>query len=336
MSMPMKLLFTLLLFLSVSYLSQAAIKTAVSNSGQGWSVASNWSASGVPQTGDTVVIPVGVTMSVKTNIYNSTPNLVIRVYGILNFSSGGKLNLGNNSKIFVYVGGYISTNGTPSEVIEIGGITKYKGNIDGIIVGPAYSDRVSGASPSGFQQHVLPVNFSSFTVKLNGQRQAQLTWTVSGEEGIDHYIVEKSTDHQNWKTASTHYSTVTSLNVRSYFVTDSFLATGTTFYRIKAKGYAGDISYSKTEQVEYRPVKNFSIYPNPVSSRMFIHLDALMFQGKITVTFYSAAGTQTARYFFKQSITDLELNIGHLPKGNYRVVVADEHAVKQDQQVILY
>lgn len=332
----MKLLFTLSLFLSVSYHSGAAIKTAVSNSGQGWSVASNWSASGVPQNGDTVVIPVGVTMSVKTNIYNNTPNLVLRVYGTLSFSSGGKLNLGNNSKIFVYVGGTIRPNGTPSEVIEIGGVTKYKGNVDGIIVGPAYSDRVSGSSPSGFQEHVLPVSFSSFTVKLNGQRQAQLTWTVSGEEGIDHYIIEKSTDHQNWKTVSTHHSTATSLNMHSYFATDSFLAAGTTFYRIKAIGYARTISYSKTEQIEYRLVKNFSIYPNPVSSRMFVQLDPLMFQGKITVTFYSAIGTQTARYFFKQSATDLELNVGHLPKGNYRVVVADEHSVKQDQQVILY
>lgn len=332
----MKLLFTLSFFLSVSCLSKAAIKTAVGNSGQGWSVASNWSPAVVPQNGDTVIIPVGITMGVKTNIYNNTPNLVIRVYGTLSFSSGGKLNLGNNSKIFVYVGGTIRPNGTPSEVIEIGGVTKYKGNVDGIIVGPAYSDRVSGASPSGFQEHVLPVSFVSFTAKLNSQRYTQLTWTVSDETGIDHYIVEKSTNHQNWKTVSTLQSSATSLTAYNYFATDSFPAAGTTFYRIKAKGFAGDISYSTTEQVEYRPAKNLSVYPNPVSSRMFIHLDALTFQGKITVTFYSATGTQTARYFFKRSATDLELNIAHLPKGNYRVVVMDEHSSKQDQQVILY
>ena len=271
-----------LLFILCS--SRAAIRTAVGNSGQGWSVASNWSPAIIPHDGDTVYIPTGITISVKTNIYNSTPNLVIRIFGTLTFSSGGKLDLGTNSQLIVYTGGFITTAGTPSEVIKIGDETKYKGNTDGTIVGPAYSDINSGLSPAGFYLSILPVKFQSFTARTTNQKQASFNWIVNDESQIEFYTLEKSIDNRSWKTVRMQKAGNSQQPVNTYYESDSFLTAGISYYRVKAEGYTGDLYYSKIEKIEDHSTKAFTIYPNPVSSRLRLQIDPTQLKGGVTVT----------------------------------------------------
>lgn len=332
----MKTILTVSYFLITCFTSLAATRTAVGNAGQGWDNASNWSPVGVPQNGDTVDIPSGLTLSVKASIYNNTPNLVIRVHGTLNFTSGGKLDLGNNSKIIVYATGQITTAGTPSETIKIGNVTKFRGNSDGTIVGPAYTDSFSGASPSGFSLNVLPVKFQSFVVKRNGLHQAWLSWTVSDESRIDSYTVEKSSDARSWKQVNKQAASNNSQHVKTYSETDSFLSEGTTYYRVKAEGTNGELFYSKTELVEQRNVKGFTIYPNPVSSKLRMSLNPSTTQGAITITLYTSNSIKVEQLHYDRLPVNVEMNVSHLPKGMYRVVFTDASGTKQDQTVIIY
>ena len=323
--------------LFILYSSRAAIRTAVENSGQGWSVASNWSPAIVPEDGDTVVIPAGITISVKTSIYNSTPNLIIRVLGTLTFSSGGKLDLGTNSQLIVYTGGFITTAGTPSEVIKIGNVTKYKGNTDGTIIGPAYSDTYSGASPAGFALSILPVKFQSFTAKRTNQKQALFTWTVSDESRIASYTLEKSTDNRSWKAIRKQHAVISQQQVNTYYETDSFLTMGISYYRVKAEGNNAELFYSNTEKLEDHSAKGFTIYPNPVSSRLRLQVDPTQLNGAVTITLYNSTAVRTEQFHFeKTSSGNLEMNISHLAKGTYRVVLTDEKGPRQDQTVIIY
>lgn len=332
----MKPIFIIFLFFACLLRVNATTKTATTNSGQGWNVASNWSPSGIPQSGDTVVIPAGVTISVKTNIYNSLPDIIIKIYGTLDFNSGGKLELGVAAKIIVYTGGFISGSG-PSEVIKINGVSKYKGNTDGTIVGPAYSDTHSGASPAGFSLSILPVKFQSFTAKTNNQRQASFNWTVSDESQILSYTLEKSTDNRTWKEVRKQNAINGQQQVTTYYESDSFLTVGTSYYRVKAEGYTGELFYSNTEKLEDHPVKAFTVYPNPVSSRLRLQLDPTQLQGAVTVTLYNSNAARIEQFHFeKTSSGTLEMNISHLAKGTYRVVLADTKGTKQDQTVIIY
>lgn len=332
----MKPIFIIFLFSACLLRVNATTKTAITNSGQGWNVASNWSPSGVPQNGDTVVIPAGTTISVKTNIYNSLPDLIIKIYGTLDFNSGGKLELGNGAKVIVYIGGSISGSG-PSEVIKINGVSKYSGNTDGTIVGPAYSDTNSGTSPAGFSQLTLPVKFQSFTAKTNNQKQAFFNWTVSDESQISSYTLEKSTDIRTWKEVRKQIAINGQQQVYTYYERDSFLTLGVTYYRVKAEGNNGEVFYSNTETIEDRSVKAFTIYPNPVSSRLRLQVDATQLHGAITVTLYNSTAARTAQFYFeKPSSGNLEMNISHLAKGTYRVVLTDAKGTRQDQTVIIY
>lgn len=332
----MKPIFIILLFFACLPKVNATTKTAISNSGQGWNVAGNWSPSGIPQNGDTVVIPTGVTISVKTNIYNSLPDIIIKIYGTLDFNSGGKLELGVAAKVIVYIGGSISGSG-PSEVIKINGVSKYKGNTDGTIVGPAYSDTHSGASPSGFSLSILPVKFQSFTAKTNNQKQARFNWTVSDESQISSYTLEKSIDNRSWKTIRKQPAAISQLQANTYYETDSFLTYGISYYRVKAEGNNGELFYSNTEKIEDHSAKGFTIYPNPVSSLLRLEVDPTQLNGAVTVTLYNSNAVRTEQFHFeKTSSGNLEMNISHLAKGTYRVVLTDTKGTTQDQTVIIY
>ena len=181
----------LLLFFITCLLSSQAfseIKTAISNSSNGWSVASNWFPSGVPAHGDTIIIPVTFSLSVKGNIYNSTPpKLIIYVYGTLDFDPAGRIELADESEVYVYPGGSISTNGSSSERIIINGLTKFNGQTDGNISGPLFANASTGASPSGFVTFsVLPVKLVQFSHELESNN-IQLHWTLIQETGILNY-----------------------------------------------------------------------------------------------------------------------------------------------------
>ena len=332
----MKPIFITLLFFAAFLEAHATKKTAVANTGQGWNVAGNWSSSGVPQSGDTVIIPAGDTISVKTNVYNNLPNIVIQVYGTLHFNSGGKLELGILAKIIVYTDGSISGS-SPSEVIKINGVSKYKGDSDGTIVGPAYTDTHSGTSPSGFSLSILPVKFQSFSAKTTNNKQATFNWTVSDESQITSYSLEKSTDSRNWKTVRIQNAGITQEQRNTYYETDSFLATGISYYRVKAEGYTGELFYTNIEKVEDQSVKGFTIYPNPVSSRLRLQLDPTQLQGAVTVALFNSTAARAEQFRFEKSSTgNLEMNISHLAKGTYRVVLTDAKGTRQDQTVIIY
>lgn len=332
----MKPIFITLLFFAAILKGNATTKTPVANAGQGWNVANNWSPSGVPQSGDTVTILSGDTISVKTSVYNSLPNLVIKVYGTLHFNSGGKLELGILAKIIVYTGGFISGS-SPSEVIKINGVSKYNGNTDGTISGPAYSDTHSAASPSGFSLNILPVKFESFSAKTNSNRQASFNWTVSDESQISSYCLEKSVDHRSWKTLKKQHATTAQQQLNTYYETDNFLTYGISYYRVKAEGNNGEVFYSNTETIEDRNTRGFTIYPNPVSSRLRMQIDLTQLNGAVTVTLYNSMAARAEEFHFeKTSSGNLEMNISHLAKGTYRVVLTDTKGIRKDQTVIIY
>ncbi len=332
----MKTILYVLLFLIISYHVNATIRSATGNIGQGWSDAGNWSISGVPENGDTVLIPAGATMTVKSNIYSTLPKLVMRVYGILHFAPGGKLDLGSSSSINIYSTGFITSTGSPSSVITIGSVNKYSGNSDGTIVGPAFASSASGASPIGFGQGILPVKFQSFYVKSNTKRQALLSWIVSDEDQIAHYSIEKSNDGRNWKLMSKQPAKNSNQPQNNYADIDSFMLTGNNYYRIFATGFNGEFFYTKTEMITERNTKIFSVYPNPVSSQLHFNIDKTTIQAPFTVTIYTMNSIKADQFRYDRVPEKLKLNISHLPKGTYRVTLNDASDTKQDQTIIIY
>jgi len=240
---------TLLTGILLCLCSQAVTKIVQSNTGTGWNVANNWSPVGVPQSGDEVVIPANKTITIKNNIYSTAANLKIYIHGILDFDPSGKLNLGANSFIqLTSSSSKITTNGSASEQIIIGGGIKYNGSNDGEVMGPAFTsaaapNSIKGNARRAFTFGVLPVKLASFTAAEN-KGKINLQWVTTLEENLKHFELQKSRTGRDWKTIVTIPPNNNCACPTSYTYKDIYDETGMNYYRLRSVDIDGSATYS--------------------------------------------------------------------------------------------
>ena len=229
------------LLLLCSWLSASAtFKTVIGNAGTGWNVSSNWSPAGVPVSGDSVFIPTGQIITVKGAIYAVDALIHMVVRGTLDFEPSGKLDLLGESTLQIVTGGMITSDNNNSEVIKIGGITKFQGAVDpSPLNGPVYASQATGTSPSGFVTGTLATNIKNFSTRLrNGI--VIISWTSVEETNIRLYAVERSMQG-NWEVVKT----VAARGAASDYETiDASPAKGNNFYRLKTVELSGTTAYS--------------------------------------------------------------------------------------------
>src|SRR2546423_3221275 len=150
-----------LAFSLIYYISPASSIQAILNNGS-WTSNSTWSLNRTPVNGDTITIPVGVTVTINNNINMGSSTLYINVYGTLRFvGGGGKLTISGSSSVIVDAGGVINSTGSPSQTLQIGSNTVYQGN-QVPVLGPEYANSTTG---NGFLPFTaLPVKFISFAL----------------------------------------------------------------------------------------------------------------------------------------------------------------------------
>lgn len=326
----MKSFFFALLFFSCSFTSHALYKVVVSNSGQGWSNPSNFLPSGVPQSGDEVFIPLGLTITVKGNIYNgTTPILKIYALGTLDFDPSGKLDLNALSVVQLHAGGKITSNGSSSEQIRIGGLLKYQGSTDGTVLGPKYASAgtaVSGASDdAGFSYGVLPIKLHSFTLALD-QREATLSWTISQDSNEDTYTLQRKSAGE-WKDLKSFKpDTVYKGPQASYLYKDRSPAEGLNLYRLALKSQDGALTYSKILSARFadKKPKTF-LYPNPAKDVVNVQCGKVINRGNIAVL--NAHGQIVYSIDITSSISAHPLEVGKLRSGTYYVIINDNGSI---------
>lgn len=113
---------------------------------------------------------------------------------------------------------------------------------------------------------ILAVKLESFTGKLNSDKTVLLRWSVSEQQDINEYIVERSND-------GVSFSQIGSLqpgNTTTYSILDSRPFTGKNYYRLKVIENSGKVTYSNIVTVNLKAGIAVSIYPNPVADKLTI------------------------------------------------------------------
>jgi hypothetical protein len=132
----------------------------------------------------------------------------------------------------------------------------------------------------------LPITFGAITAaqKNNG---VNIDWQVLTESNIINYQIQKSTDGIGFGNVATQANTGAS----QYDWNDSHPNNGANFYRIKAVGKDGDITYSSVVSISTTNTQaNFNVYPNPVTNNS-IHLQlSNLPTDTYKVTIYNATG----------------------------------------------
>lgn len=156
--------------------------------------------------------------------------------------------------------------------------------------------------------------------------KVKLTWKPSQQQGSFLYILERSSDNRNWNTIAKGSDLSFSVNKISYIDADPL--NGRNFYRIKIIGTGNHITYSVVRTVEFNKANKISVWPNPVTSELFIRNG----NENAVVTVFNQAGSKIRAFRIGNGINNI--NVKNLPSGKYFMVVRTTEGVSSTYKLI--
>ncbi|HRE49978.1 MAG TPA: hypothetical protein PK339_01055 [Flavitalea sp.] len=110
---------------------------------------------------------------------------------------------------------------------------------------------------------ILPVTLLSFHAKPS-EKQVEISWSATDENGIQSYTLQKSTDGKSWTDIQTVPRSATS-SISSYAALDQEQNDGPVYYRLKQTDIKGALSYSRILKItEAGSAANKRIFHNTV------------------------------------------------------------------------
>lgn len=119
----------------------------------------------------------------------------------------------------------------------------------------------------------LPMRFLSLLAR-KADAQVYITWTISGEEGVQHYKIERSFDGTQFEQVSSvpYQPSATVTNI--YTATDYLsLPASKVYYRIKLIATSGEFLYSPVRSVTLEREKTIQVSPNPASNKTKLFIE---------------------------------------------------------------
>jgi len=300
------LLFTVVLFKS----NHAVTRTAVSGD---WATAGTWAPAGPVTCDDSLIIPAGVTVTITSQqdyeYCGAGLPLKIAVYGTLKFTSGNKLKLPCNSRIYVFDGGKIEpgAGGGNSNYIEICDENVWNAG-SGTYSGPAC---LPPSLPSCGA--VLPVELLYFNGHVNSE-SIDLSWATATENNSAHFDIERSYDAGEFGKVACVPSLAPDGNSHfkiDYSANDKDPLDGVSYYRLKQVDKDNTYTYSGLIAVEFIKEKNirFLIYPNPNPGEFTADISGLENNHELRILLRNVKGETVYQSSFHIEETSAKINI---------------------------
>ncbi len=163
--------------------------------------------------------------------------------------------------------------------------------------------------------NILPWKLKSLS-GINDKGISRLDWKISGEENITHYVIERSRDRRNFAPIATIASQMSKTdNVYKY--ADANPPNGHIYYRIRITDIQKQHFYSPVIKIDNISA-GISIYPNPVTSHIYINLSGPCSNYKIEVVNNTG---RVMRAYSKMICGTDKIDAGGLPKGQYFIRV---------------
>jgi hypothetical protein len=180
-----------------------------------------------------------------------------------------------------------------AQIVHCNGVTPdyHNGSVTGTI---ATGSGFTGFSPFGITNDlaVLPVSFAS--IKASQQSSGvKVEWSNQTETGIQHYVVDRSTDGSNFTSITTVNAMLNNGSRADYTYFDAGALNGTSYYRINAKAINGISKYSIIVKVNTKGGNTeITIYPNPVTGNQVSLQATALPKGQYTIRVINAGGQQ--------------------------------------------
>jgi hypothetical protein len=264
-SPALRLLLLFAFFISAFY-AQAETCTAVGNGN--WGDNETWSCKRPPASGDLLVIPKGVKVTV-TDKYSYTGFMYIKVFGILSFENNAdKLTLGEDGIVEIEVGGKIIAslkNDNNSVKLAIGKKEIFESK-NKELEGYQYCTK-NGCNISVPQ----PIRLASFRTTYQAREQrVRLEWSTTSEINNDYFTIERSSDADNFEGIERVKGAGNSRTQVTYTAYDENPLPGLNYYRLRQTDFDGTSTFSKLEAVQNTGTSErfgFEAAPNPFNGQ---------------------------------------------------------------------
>lgn len=274
-----------------------------------WHNSSTWSCGHVPGCGDSIVIALGTTVTVsdQINMQNCSAPVKITVKGNLYFDTGKKMYLPCSSRMHIYPGGLLNSDGSGnSNLLDVCNTTYWTGST---FNGPGClppSTACLGA--------ILPIELLSFDARECGL-DVCITWKTATERNTSHYIIEKAYDGLSWIHVDRVQAAGNSMKQITYTTKDGRY-NGITYYRL--------IQYDNDGRKEVFPIIALNseldlplLYPNPTTGMVNLSKQS-------NVKVYDSLGklihsSDTASLTLEKGVYTLIIN----ERSNHKIIVIE-------------
>jgi hypothetical protein len=181
----------------------------------------------------------------------------------------------------------------------------------------------------------MPEKLASFTVLDEGTAHVKLSWSLQNEQGVNHYIVQRSTDGRHFSDIAIVFSMeVAGKGTYSFKDKKNPSTKDIYYYRIGIVNKDKYVSFSAMSKVVYEaaggPVK-INAYPNPIKDQVRVSFPPGWKNKQVMLELYNSSG----RKLQSQPLTNTGdtglISTGHLTGGLYIVRAVCEGEVTQSQ-----
>ncbi|MBS1577129.1 MAG: T9SS type A sorting domain-containing protein [Bacteroidetes bacterium] len=325
----MKKLYSFLI-LSVAFSATVSANTITLSVNNGdWQTNSSWNPARAPQANDTIVIPVGMAVNIYNNV-SVSGYIYTKVYGTLQFNHSSKLDLSSTSKIMIYAGGKVRSNGSSaSDQVRIGSNTVYKGN-SGDLSGPVLLD-INGQNPVAAS--TLPVRFVSFTLARK-QSDVIVQWSTAQESNSSHFVIERSENGTNWTTIASVKAAGESSTLINYNYTDKNAIAAILYYRIKQVDLDAAFIYTTVAAIRSENSKTDVNIATASKNTVLVNFSQQV-KSTVVIRLLSVSGQLMAQQNVSNPSGQVAFNVANAGTGIYIVSITDNKDIKIAKQILL-
>lgn len=183
----------------------------------------------------------------------------------------------------------------------------------------------------------LPVSLVSFNAMLNENNKVNLSWTTAMELNVSHFVVEKSTDGNNYSDAGIVFAVGNSSEKVNYAFIDNLGNTQAKiiYYRLRSVDVDGKEQISETRVIRLSktagPAISILAFPNPVTTDLRITIPANWQNKKVVYEVYGLNGALAVKKENNNSSQTESINISKAAPGVYMVRVICEGETAQQK-----
>lgn len=168
---------------------------------------------------------------------------------------------------------------------------------------------------------------SVFSQSLNASLQNQqilLNWSTTAEKNVSHFVVERSTNGNEYNEAALLFTDGNAEVLRSYQYRDAIPGnTSVWYYRLRIVDLDGTLTYSPVRMIKTASLAKNQLelltYPNPVVNELRITIPESWQNKPVTYELYDAAGRLLKQVANKNSSQTEIFNLQSFTSGSYYV-----------------